>query len=313
MATLSAQTRIVPVGLPDPPTNVQAENGPQAGTLLISWTPVTNQPKPPSRAAVHSYLIYADGKNIAQVPSATADHVLLRLADLSDDPPIFITVRTRTREGAVSCDSNVARVPRGPSFGAVSDGLLQTAAPLLDMAQSYPTGHFVAPLSGQQNAPYTAPPMLTSMPFQANPLSSYTASAIQGYNSLVGTDHRLQSTLGGQAMASAGSMPGALPSTTLQIAPPRQIATKAALHTQPQSNRVFQWKTSQMKQYYTFPPRLIRGDGTAADEPRPSVPDMENRPLENGGALSRSGSVRLKSLALRRLAARTGNLANQSL
>lgn len=147
----------------------------------------------------------------------SADHVLLRLADLSDDPPIFITVRTRTREGAVSCDSNVARVPRGPSFGAVSDGLLQTAAPLLDMAQSYPTGHFVAPLSGQQNAPYTAPPMLTSMPFQANPLSSYTASAIQGYNSLVGTDHRLQSTLGGQAMASAGSMPGALPSTTLQM------------------------------------------------------------------------------------------------
>ncbi|EPB77450.1 hypothetical protein ANCCEY_03433 [Ancylostoma ceylanicum] len=58
-------------GLPDPPTNVQAENGPQAGTLLVSWTPVTNQPKPPSRAAVHSYLIYADGKNIAQVPSAT--------------------------------------------------------------------------------------------------------------------------------------------------------------------------------------------------------------------------------------------------
>lgn len=287
------------IGLPDPPTNVQAENGPQAGTLLISWTPVTNQPKPPSRAAVHSYLIYADGKNIAQVPSATADHVLLRLADLSDDPPIFITVRTRTREGAVSCDSNVARVPRGPSFGAVSDGLLQTAAPLLDMAQSYPTGHFVAPLSGQQNAPYTAPPMLTSMPFQANPLSSYTASAIQGYNSLVGTDHRLQSTLGGQAMASAGSMPGALPSTTLQMSAigatgggslpgamnasgtlpmgaalcPTSLAgglTAASQCTLPK------WKTSQMKQYYTFHPRLIRGDGTAADEPRPSVPDMEN-------------------------------------
>ncbi|KIH68797.1 hypothetical protein ANCDUO_00861, partial [Ancylostoma duodenale] len=151
------------LGLPDPPTNVQAENGPQAGTLLVSWTPVTNQPKPPSRAAVHSYLIYADGKNIAQVPSATADHVLLRLADLSDDPPIFITVRTGTREGAVSCDSNVARVPRGPSFGAISDGLLQTA-PLLDMAQSYPTGHYAAPLSGPKTAPYPAPPMLTSMP-----------------------------------------------------------------------------------------------------------------------------------------------------
>lgn len=42
-----------------------------------------------------------------------ADHVLLRLSDFADDPPIFITVRTRTKEGAVSSDSNVCRVPRG--------------------------------------------------------------------------------------------------------------------------------------------------------------------------------------------------------
>lgn len=103
------------IGLPDPPSNVQVEIGPQQGTLLVSWYPVTTQPKSPSRAAIHSYLVYADGRNIAQVPSPTADHVVLRLADLSDDPPIFITVRTRTREGAVSSDSNVARVPRGVS------------------------------------------------------------------------------------------------------------------------------------------------------------------------------------------------------
>ncbi|KAH7700439.1 hypothetical protein AAVH_32441, partial [Aphelenchoides avenae] len=100
------------IGLPDPPTNVQVEVGPQPGTLLVSWKPVSNQPRPPSRAAIHSYLIYADGRNIAQVPAATADHVLLRLADFADDPPIFITVRTRTREGAISADSNVVRVPR---------------------------------------------------------------------------------------------------------------------------------------------------------------------------------------------------------
>ncbi|VDP25333.1 unnamed protein product, partial [Onchocerca flexuosa] len=57
------------IGLPDPPSNVQVEMGPQPGTLLVSWTPVTSQPLPPSRAAVHSYLVYADGRNIAQVPS----------------------------------------------------------------------------------------------------------------------------------------------------------------------------------------------------------------------------------------------------
>lgn len=61
---------VIIVGLPDPPNNVQVELGPQSGTLLVSWTPVTSQPLPPSRAAVHSYLIYADGRNIAQVPSA---------------------------------------------------------------------------------------------------------------------------------------------------------------------------------------------------------------------------------------------------
>lgn len=58
------------VGLPDAPGNVQVEIGPQPGTLLVSWSPVTSQPLPPSRAAVHSYLIYADGRNIAQVPDA---------------------------------------------------------------------------------------------------------------------------------------------------------------------------------------------------------------------------------------------------
>ncbi|VDN90250.1 unnamed protein product [Brugia pahangi] len=43
---------------------------------------------------------------------SVTDHVLLRLSDFADDPPIFITVRTRTKEGSVSSDSNVCRVPR---------------------------------------------------------------------------------------------------------------------------------------------------------------------------------------------------------
>ncbi|RCN47709.1 variant SH3 domain protein [Ancylostoma caninum] len=166
------------------------------------------------------------------------------------------------------------------------------------MAQSYPTGHYAAPLSGPQTAPYTAPPMLTSMPFQANPLSSYTASAIQGYNSLVGTDRisTAAATLGSQAMA--GTMPGAaqLPATSLPMAAVGAGTLPAGMNasagTLPMSatlgpssmagalptsqGTLPKWKTSQMKQYYTFHPRLIRGDGTTADEPRPSVPDMEN-------------------------------------
>ncbi|VDK19008.1 unnamed protein product, partial [Anisakis simplex] len=58
-----------------------------------------------------------------------ADHVLLRLADFADDPPIFITVRTRTREGAVSSDSNVSRVPRGISLNLPSS-TIQRPTPL---------------------------------------------------------------------------------------------------------------------------------------------------------------------------------------
>ncbi|KAI6188109.1 hypothetical protein M3Y98_00318600 [Aphelenchoides besseyi] len=115
------------IGLPDPPSNVQVEIGPQPGTLLISWRPVTTQPRPPSRAAVHSYLVYADGRNIAQVPSATADHVLLRLADFADDPPIFITVRTRTKEGVISADSNVVRVPRSSALTNTITGVSTSA------------------------------------------------------------------------------------------------------------------------------------------------------------------------------------------
>ncbi|VDD97104.1 unnamed protein product [Enterobius vermicularis] len=66
----SRKLRRLQIGLPDAPGNVQVEIGPQPGTLLVSWSPVTSQPLPPSRAAVHSYLIYADGRNIAQVPDA---------------------------------------------------------------------------------------------------------------------------------------------------------------------------------------------------------------------------------------------------
>lgn len=118
------------VGLPDPPAHVQVDPGPQDNTLLVTWRPVDTQPKPPSRAAVAAYLIYADGRKVLEVPSPSGtigetlhqrltqrpsrsgDHVLLRLSEFIDDPPLFITVRTRTREGAVSADSNVVRVPR---------------------------------------------------------------------------------------------------------------------------------------------------------------------------------------------------------
>uniref|UniRef100_A0A5S6QKM0 SH3 domain-containing protein n=1 Tax=Trichuris muris TaxID=70415 RepID=A0A5S6QKM0_TRIMR len=107
------------IGLPDAPNNVQCEIGPQDGTLLVTWQPVMNQPKPPSRAAVSGYLVYADGRKVGEVNTPTGDHALLKWSDLCNDPPLFITVKTKTREGILSTDSNAVRVPnldRQPTF-----------------------------------------------------------------------------------------------------------------------------------------------------------------------------------------------------
>uniref|UniRef100_A0A0K0DEW2 Uncharacterized protein n=1 Tax=Angiostrongylus cantonensis TaxID=6313 RepID=A0A0K0DEW2_ANGCA len=91
------------------------------------------------------------------------------------------------------------------------------------MAHSFPSAsrYIPGPRSGQppppqQTAPYTAPPMLNSLSFQANPLSSYatTASAIQGYTSLVGTDRIAPSSaMGGQAMVGAGQLSAGMQAT----------------------------------------------------------------------------------------------------
>uniref|UniRef100_A0A0M3I848 Type VI secretion system tip protein VgrG n=1 Tax=Ascaris lumbricoides TaxID=6252 RepID=A0A0M3I848_ASCLU len=76
------------------------------------------------------------------------DHVLLRLSDFADDPPIFITVRTRTREGAVSSDSNVSRVPRAVSLNLPS-GTIPRPTPLTNLnltAQMSAPSSLVQPL-----------------------------------------------------------------------------------------------------------------------------------------------------------------------
>lgn len=78
---------------------------------------------------------------------------MLRLADLSDDPPVFITVRTKTKEGAVSSDSNVTRVPRNQNAApppppppptqignqSIIPVVDPSRLPLVDMTSSYPS------------------------------------------------------------------------------------------------------------------------------------------------------------------------------
>lgn len=305
------------IGLPDPPTHVQVEIGPQPGTLLVSWQPVSNQPKPPSRAAVHSYLIYADGKNIAQVPQATADHVVLRLSDLSDDPPIFITVRTKTKEGAVSSDSNVARVPRTQPTGVPSASATQligtttidptSGLPLVDMTSSFPSYHqgqqgisnsMYVPLgstSGTLTGTGVIPPMTnghvthsTTGPYSAPSTAPARMVGATGLMSYQQTSYpNVQASMQQSAPTSAPNLPGGYATFDRSAslgAQPSSILLGAGGAPRPSSvGQTVQstWQTTkpaanQMSQYYTFHPNFLHTEPSGADEPRPSVLEMEN-------------------------------------
>lgn len=59
-------------GLPDPPSEVQVESGPQDGTLLVTWLPVTTTLSDPSnRGHITGYAVYADGKKVSDIDSPT--------------------------------------------------------------------------------------------------------------------------------------------------------------------------------------------------------------------------------------------------
>uniref|UniRef100_A0AC34Q5L0 Uncharacterized protein n=1 Tax=Panagrolaimus sp. JU765 TaxID=591449 RepID=A0AC34Q5L0_9BILA len=292
------------IGLPDPPSNVQVEIGPQPGTLLVSWKPVVSQPRPPSRAAVHSYLVFADGRNIAQVPSATADHVLLRLADFADDPPIFITVRTRTREGTISADSNVVRVPRGVS-GMNSNSLTEalqlpyssiavntaTSGPLT--SASLPNSLIGRPTQYQgqdylssaikptsfQYAPQPNPTVTTSglltFPQQPDQIAAtgqmdpvrhvYQPGFQMNQQKIMGHPQPTGSSIHPQI----SSMPLLSGSNTAQKMPEWNLQ---------QPIQQIQQPTTLTSQYYTFHPKTLYKEYTGADD-KPSVLEMENNYL----------------------------------
>ena len=60
-------------GLPDPPVDVQVEMGPQDGSLLVTWLPVTidSSGGKSNGATVTGYAVYADGKKVTEVESPT--------------------------------------------------------------------------------------------------------------------------------------------------------------------------------------------------------------------------------------------------
>lgn len=64
------------IGLPDPPSEVQVESGPQDGTLLVTWLPVTTTLSDPSnRGHITGYAVYADGKKVSDIDSPTGKNL----------------------------------------------------------------------------------------------------------------------------------------------------------------------------------------------------------------------------------------------
>lgn len=89
---------------------IQVEPGPQDGTLLVTWQPVS---RPPAGASgpVTGYAVYADGKKVTDVDSPTGDHALIDITKLVGINPQAVTVRTKSRD-AQSADSMATPIPR---------------------------------------------------------------------------------------------------------------------------------------------------------------------------------------------------------
>ena len=65
---------ICDLGLPDPPVDIQVESGPQEGTLLVTWLPITlNQFGTSNNCPVTGYAVFAGHKKLAEIDSPTGD------------------------------------------------------------------------------------------------------------------------------------------------------------------------------------------------------------------------------------------------
>ncbi|XP_035213152.1 RIMS-binding protein 2-like isoform X2 [Stegodyphus dumicola] len=110
MLVSNVEFRTLPKGLPDPPVNVQVEQGPQDGTLLVTWLPVPTNPASSLISPVTGYAVFVAGKKVAEIDSPTGDHALIDGSQLLTLNKKCITVRSKSMDG-LSADSLVCAVP----------------------------------------------------------------------------------------------------------------------------------------------------------------------------------------------------------
>ena len=86
-------------GLPEPPVDVQVEQGPQEGALLVTWLPVTlDQFGTSNGCPVTGYAVFSSQKKLAEIDSPTGDHALLDVSQLESFHKKLVTVRTKSGE-----------------------------------------------------------------------------------------------------------------------------------------------------------------------------------------------------------------------
>nr|XP_027202997.1 RIMS-binding protein 2-like isoform X2 [Dermatophagoides pteronyssinus] len=154
MLTTFVDFRTLPKSLPDPPVDIQVEAGPQEGTLLVTWLPITlNQFGTSNNCPVTGYAVFSGHKKLAEIDSPTGDHALLDIASLEHLHKKLITVRTKSGEN-LSQDSMPCQIP---------DDLLklqlianQTNQPLMKRNTQYDMRHRQMLTNRQQQQQQTA-------------------------------------------------------------------------------------------------------------------------------------------------------------
>nr|XP_042913748.1 RIMS-binding protein 2 isoform X2 [Parasteatoda tepidariorum] len=126
LLTSAIEFKTLPKGLPEPPLDVQVEPGPQDGTLLVTWLPVTINNRGTSNGApVTGYAVYTGDRKVQEIESPTGDHALLDILNLAPLKKRAVTVRTKSGDN-LSIDSMPCLIPVELLKGVAATLLHQT-------------------------------------------------------------------------------------------------------------------------------------------------------------------------------------------